>query len=189
MMSKEDINAQFLAAVKMLIQLGVVKTEKQILEDINANKSIISRIKKGNRSITVEHLYSFITFYKLNAHYFFYNETKLFLDKKTDHKISKKVTRSVNAPITEISGLSNQQIKIAAINKISEPTQDIINELIKKNKEFKKLGKQHKKEAALYKKRNDALELISKKQNKELHLLKDQLINKLSPSKGFNAVK
>ena len=182
---KRDLNAvdrRFLKAADILIETGRAKSHSEICTTIGADRSIIAKMKSKGRSITIQQLEATITTYGLNSEFFFYEDMDLFVrENKTD--VAGVTTNGDNNKIFHV-GRGNiegnvlyEQVADQIINQAPPELHDKINILVQETGRIKKMAYNYQQEVIELKAEKSDLQRDLQKTNKELHQVKDELLN------------
>ncbi|HEY9084068.1 MAG TPA: hypothetical protein VIN73_12090 [Vicingaceae bacterium] len=182
---KRDLNAvdrRFLKAADILIATGRAKSHSEICTTIGADRSIIAKMKSKGRSITIQQLEATITTYGLNSEFFFYEDRNLFV-LESNRDTSGVTTNGDNNKIFHV-GQGNiegnvlyEQVADQIINQAPPELHDKINTLVQETGRIKKMAYNYQQEIIQLKAEKGDLQRDLHKTNKELHRVKDELLN------------
>jgi len=182
---KRELNAvdrRYLMAADILIETGRAKSHSEICTSIGIDRSIIAKMKSKGRSVTMQQLEATITSYKLNSEYFFYDDKDLF-ERKSKMTSSGTVTNGDNNKVFQVGkgniegNILYEQVADQIINEAPPELHKKINSLVCETARIKKLSDTYKQEVLELKAEKKNIEGLLKKANKELHSLKDELLN------------
>jgi len=182
---KRELNAvdrRYLMAADILIETGRAKSHSEICTSIGIDRSIIAKMKSKGRSVTMQQLEATITSYKLNSEYFFYDDKDLF-ERKSKTTSGGTVTNGDNNKVFQVGkgniegNILYEQVADQIINEAPPELHKKINSLVCETARIKKLSDTYKQEVLELKAEKKNIEGLLKKANKELHSLKDELLN------------
>jgi len=176
------VDRRYLKAADILIETGKAKSHSEICTTIGIDRSIIAKMKSKGRSVTMQQLEATITTYKLNSDYFFYDDRDLFTrDTKCD--AAGVVTNGDNNKVFHV-GQGNiegnvlyEQVADQIINEAPKELHDKINTLVQETGRIKKMAHNYQQEVIELKAEKSDIEKLLQKTNKELHEVKDELLN------------
>lgn len=182
---KRELNAvdrRYLMAADILIETGRAKSHSEICTSIGIDRSIIAKMKSKGRSVTMQQLEATITSYKLNSEYFFYDDKDLF-ERKSKTTSGGTVTNGDNNKVFQVGkgniegNILYEQVADQIINEAPPELHKKINSLVCETARIKKISDTYKQEVLELKAEKKNIEGLLKKANKELHSLKDELLN------------
>jgi hypothetical protein len=182
---KRELNAvdrRYLKAADILIETGRAKSHSDICTTIGVDRSIIAKMKSKGRSVTMQQLEATITTYRLNSEFFFYDNKDLFVrGGSTD--AAGVTTNGDNNKVFHV-GQGNiegnvlyEQIADQIINQAPPELHDKINTLVQETGRIKKMAYNYQQEVIELKAEKSDLQRDLQKTNKELHQVKDELLN------------
>jgi len=132
---KNPFDERFLAGIDLLIKDEKVKNASRFSTSIGAYANLISDIKKGKRSVTMEQVATTIGVYNLNANFFFKEKESLYDEPDLDDNSSVLNKAEKNSGIQTGSKSMNIQGGKGGVHNngtIMQAAGNIINELPKK---------------------------------------------------------
>lgn len=182
---KKELNAvdrRYLKAADILIETGRAKSHSEICTTIGVDRSIIAKMKSKGRSITMQQLEATITTYHLNSEYFFYDDRDLFV-RDNNNASTGVTTNGDNNKVFHVEqgniegNILYEQVADQIINQAPPELHDKINTLVQETGRIKKMAYNYQQEIIELKAEKSDLQRDLQKTNKELHQVKDELLN------------
>lgn len=130
---KNPFDERFLAGVDLLIKDERVKNPSRFSTSIGAYANLVSDIKNGKRSVTMEQISTTVNVYQLNANFFFKEKETLYADGAGDNFSIKNKAEKSHGIQAGHKSINIQGGKGGAHNNtIMQAAGNIINELPKK---------------------------------------------------------
>jgi len=173
--SLEPVNRRFLSAIDQLVFEKVEKNAAGICDRIGMDRSTLSKLKKGGRSITIPQLATFIVAYGLNPAFFFYEDKDL---KATDPELTAQNfggTQSINVGGDNSGKIQHNAIGEQIVNNAPPKLKKYIKTLLSETEAIKKIAFDKQLEIDQEKKRYLALEKRYFDKSDEADRFKDEL--------------